>query len=216
MSEASRRRDDDRSDGWRRLFDAPPPRPGAPVGPPLSDPVDDDDHVRGSSAALVTLVEYADFECLHCSRALPALTALLKEFSGTLRLVFRHFPLEWEHPNAWLAALASEAAARQGRFWEMHDELYRNQLMLHRDALPAHAASIGLDIGRFAEDLDDPVVVHRVQRDIASGRRNLVRGTPTVFIDGVRQSVPLLPDALRSAVGESAMRRAERMLRGED
>ena len=213
MSEASRRWEDDHPDRWSPLFGLP--RPGTPVGPALTDPVVDDDHVRGSASALVTLVEYADFECLHCGRALPSLNALLKEFAGTLRIVFRHFPLEWEHPNAWLAALAAEAAARQGRFWEMHDELYRHQLMLHRDALPAHAASIGLDIGRFAEDLDDPIVIERVQRDVESGRRNHVRGTPTVFLDGVRQSAPLIPEALRSAIGEAAMRRTERLLRAE-
>jgi protein-disulfide isomerase len=213
MSEASRRWDDDRSDRWPSFG---LPRAGAPAGPPLTDPVDAHDHVRGSASALVTLVEYADFECLHCGRALPSINALLKEYSGTLRVVFRHFPLEWEHPNAWLAALASEAAARQGRFWEMHDELYRNQLMLHRDALPAHAASVGLDLVQFSADLDDPTLTERVQRDVDSGRLNHVRGTPTVFIDGVRQSAPLIADALRITIAEAAMHRTERMLRDDD
>jgi predicted DsbA family dithiol-disulfide isomerase len=98
----------------------------------------------------------------------------------------------------------------------MHDELYRNQLMLHRDALPAHAASVGLDLLQFSADLDDPTLTERVQRDVASGRRNHVRGTPTVFIDGIRQSAPLIADALRMAIAETAMRSTERMLRGED
>ena len=214
MSEGLHRWDDEHADSWSPIFGTS--RPSVPAGPPLTDPVDDQDHVRGSPNALVTLVEYADFECLHCGRALSSINTLLKEFAGTLRVVFRHFPLEWEHPNAWMAALAAEAAARQGRFWEMHDELYRNQLMLHRDALPAHAASAGLDIVSFAADLDEPLVIERVQRDVDSGRRNQVRGTPTVFIDGVRQRAPLTLDALRGAIGEAIMRRTERLLRGED
>ena len=101
-------------------------------GPPLAAPVDATDHVRGAPSALVTIVEYADFECLNCARAYPLLVRYLDEFRGTLRVVFRHFPLGWEHPASALAARAAEAAARQGKFWEMHDELFRNPGMLHR------------------------------------------------------------------------------------
>ena len=98
---------------WRPLS---PDRTGILLGgPPLAAPVDDD-HIRGAPSALVTLVEYADFECLNCARAFPLLVRYLEEFQGTLRIVFRHFPLGWEHPASALAARATEAAARQGKF----------------------------------------------------------------------------------------------------
>ena len=91
-----------------------------------------------------------------------------------MRLVFRHYPLTWEHPASSLAARAAEAAARQGKFWEMHDELFRNPGMLHREALYAHAASAGLDIGRFGTDIEDAALVDRIQRDVASGRPAII------------------------------------------
>jgi protein-disulfide isomerase len=181
-------------------------------GPALADAVDDADHIRGEETSLVTLVEYADFECLNCARAFPELVRYLEEFRGTLRLVFRHFPLGWEHPGSALAARAAEAAARQGRFWEMHDELFRNPGMLHREALHAHAASIGLDIVRFGADLDDPSLVARIERDVTSGRASSVTATPTFFVDGARYANSRNLEALRDAVFEAAMRSTERLL----
>jgi protein-disulfide isomerase len=199
--------------------DQPPPwRPLAPTGgallggPSLAEPVDDADHVRGGRSALVTLVEYADFECLNCARAFPVLVRLLDEFTGTLRLVFRHFPLAWEHPGSGLAAVAAETAARQGKFWEMHDELFRNVGMLHREALYAHAASIGLDVGRFADDLDDASLRDRVQRDVQSGQRSRVNATPTFFVDGSRYANSRNVEGLREVIFEAAMRTTQRYL----
>ena len=185
-------------------------------GPPLSDPVDSADHVRGAASSLVTLVEYADFECLNCARAFPLLVRYLEEFKGTLRLVFRHFPLTWEHPASSLAAHAAEAAALQGRFWEMHDELFRNPGMLHREALHAHAASAGLDIVRFASDLEDASLTARIERDVESGRRSAVRATPTFFLDGARYANSRNVEGLRDAIMEAAMRATTRIIRAED
>jgi len=182
-------------------------------GPPLIDPVDDADHVRGDSTSLVTLVEYADFACLNCARAFPLLVRYLEEFKGTLRLVFRHFPLGWEHPDSGLAARAAEAAARQGKFWEMHDELFRNPGLLHREALHAHAASAGLDLGRFSVDLDDPSIVARIERDVASGRASSVNATPTFFVDGARYANSRNVEGLREAIFDAAMRNTERLLK---
>jgi protein-disulfide isomerase len=193
-------------------------RPYAPAagsllgGPPLIDGVDSTDHVRGIASALVTLVEYADFECLNCARAFPVLVRYLEEFQGTLRLVFRHFPLGWEHPGSALAARAAEAAAMQGKFWEMHDELFRNPGMLHREALHAHAASIGLDIGRFSTELDDPALASRIERDIDTGRRSTVRATPTFFLDGARYTNSRNLEGLRDAIFEAAMQSTRRLL----
>jgi protein-disulfide isomerase len=183
-------------------------------GPALVSPVDEADHVRGEGTALVTVVEYADFECLNCARAFPLLVRYLEELRGTLRLVFRHFPLGWEHPGSGLAARAAEAAARQGKFWEMHDELFRNPGMLHREALHAHAASVGLDIGRFADDLEDPALVARVERDITSGRRAAVSATPTFFVNGARYLNSRNVQGLRDLVLDAAFDQTERLLRG--
>jgi protein-disulfide isomerase len=185
-------------------------------GPPLSDAIDEADHVRGTSGALVTVVEYSDFECLNCARAFPLLAKYLDEFRGTLRLVFRHFPLGWEHPGSALAARASEAAARQGKFWEMHDELFRNPGMLHREALHSHAASVGLDLGRFAEDIEDPTLTPRIERDITSGRRASVTATPTFFVNGVRYLNSRNVEALRDIIVDAAVDHTERILRGPD
>ena len=183
-------------------------------GPPLATPVDEADHVRGAPAALVTLVEYADFECLNCARAFPLLVRYLDEFRGTLGFVFRHFPLGWEHPASALAARAAEAAARQGKFWEMHDELFRNPGMLHREALPAHAASIGLDLGRFSTDLDDPSLIARIERDVASGRASAVNATPTFFVDGARYANSRNVEGLGDAIFDAAMSATQRVLGG--
>jgi protein-disulfide isomerase len=203
---------DDRSWQWQPY----PQHRAAPLlgGPPLSAAADAADHVRGQANALVTLVQYADFECLNCVRAFPLLVRYLEEFRGTLRLVFRHFPLGWEHPASALAARAAEAAARQGKFWEMHDELFRNPGMLHREALHAHAASIGLDLGRFATDLEDPSLVERIQRDVSSGRESSVSATPTFFVDGARYANSRNVEGLRDAIFEAAMRSAQRELGG--
>ena len=160
--------EDDRPFEWRPYLQDP--NDAVLGGPPLAAPVDDADHVRGQPTSLVTVVEYADFECLNCARAFPLLVRYLEEFRGTLRVVFRHFPLGWEHPASALAARAAEAAARQGKFWEMHDELFRNAGRLHREALHAYAASLGLDLARFSTDLDDPALAARIERDVASGR----------------------------------------------
>ena len=183
-------------------------------GPPLAAPLDETDHIRGAPTALVTLVEYADFECLNCARAFPLLVRYLDEFRGTLRIVFRHFPLGWEHPASSLAARAAEAAARQGKFWEMHDELFRNPGMLHREALHAHAASIDLDLGRFSTDLDDPALVARIERDIATGRASAVSATPTFFVDGARYANSRNVEGLREAIFDAAMRATQRVLGG--
>jgi protein-disulfide isomerase len=185
-------------------------------GPPLADPVDPGDHVRGAEGALVTLVEYADFECLNCARAFPLLVRYLDEFRGTLRLVFRHFPLGWEHPGSALAARAAEAAARQGKFWEMHDELFRNPGMLHREALHAHAASAGLDLIRFATDLEDQSLIARVERDITSGRHANVNATPTFFVNGARCVNSRNVEGLRDVILDAAVDHTERILRRPD
>ena len=147
-------------------------------------PVDVEDHVDGPKDAQVTVVSYCDFECPYCGRGYPVLKQLQQRLGDRLRIVFRHFPLEDKHPFARQAAEASEAAGAQGQFWGMHDLLFENQDALDEDSLKEYAASLGLDMPRFEREVRDRVHANRVDRDIASGRRSGVTGTPTYFVNG--------------------------------
>jgi protein-disulfide isomerase len=121
------------------------------------------------------------------------------ELRDRLRFVFRHFPRP-EHPHARHAAQAAEAASAQGRFWEMHDQLFEHQDALTDNDLAHYAADIGLDIERFQRDLTSHMYVERVQRDIQSGARSDVHGTPTFFINGVKHEGPDTFEDLMNAI----------------
>jgi Na+/H+ antiporter NhaA len=158
---------------------------GGPV--PLDPPVDPArDHIRGPVDAPMTLVEFADFECPFCGRATGVVQELRERFGDRLRYVVRHLPLTDVHPNAELAAEAAEAAGAQGRFWEMHDRLFRHQDRLGPDDLVEHARALGLDLERFVQELDDRVHSPRVREDVASAEASRVSGTPTFFIGSRR------------------------------
>jgi protein-disulfide isomerase len=153
----------------------------------LAVPVDPErDHIRGpGQGALVTLVEYGDFECPYCGQAEPAVRELVSQY-GELRFVFRHLPLTEVHPHAQLAAEAAEAAAEQGAFWEMHDALMDHQGALTFADLVRYAGDIGLNTERFAADLRKHVGAARVAEDVDSADLATVSGTPTFFINGNR------------------------------
>jgi Na+/H+ antiporter NhaA len=167
-------------------------------------PVDPDrDHIRGpADDALVTLVEYGDFECPYCGQAEPAVRELIKEY-GELRFVFRHLPLTDVHPHAQLAAEAAEAAARQGKFWEMHDTLMDHQGALSARDLIGYARSLDLDVDQFGRDLRTHVGAARVAEDVESADLATVSGTPTFFINGKRHygafDLATLKDAVKAA-----------------
>ena len=149
-------------------------------------PVDDGrDHIRGPGKAPVTVVEYGDFECPYCGLAEPAVRELLRDF-GDVRYVWRHLPLTDVHPHAQLAAEATEAAARQGAFWGMHDLLLEHQGALTVRDLMGYAASLELDTGRFTADLRKHVGAARVAEDTDSADLSGVSGTPTFFVNGMR------------------------------
>jgi Na+/H+ antiporter NhaA len=153
----------------------------------LAVPVDPErDHIRGpAEGALVTLVEYGDFECPYCGQAEPAVRELISQY-GELRFVFRHLPLTEVHPHAQLAAEAAEAAAEQGAFWAMHDMLMDHQGALNVPDLVRYAGELGLDTQRFAADLRKHVGAYRVAEDVDSADLATVSGTPTFFINGNR------------------------------
>jgi Na+/H+ antiporter NhaA len=143
------------------------------------------DHIRGPVDAPVTVVEYGDFECPFCGRAEPVVRELLAEF-GDVRYVWRHLPLSDVHANALTAAEASEAAADQGSFWEMHDLLFAHQDALTPSDLVSYAAELGLDVERFANDLVAHTGASRVADDVDSADLSGVSGTPTFFVNGRR------------------------------
>ena len=184
-------------------------RTAAPL-PDLTDAVDPTrDHVRGPEDATLTLLEYGDFECPHCSAAAPVIRELLDRFDGRLRFVFRHLPLPDVHPNAALAAEAAEAAAAQGKFWEMHDLLFADQDALLLADLMRRAHQLDLDETRFVEDLRSGRFTARVGQDVNSAEEAGVAGTPAFFINEVRYRGP--HDV---ASFESALTRAAQMADG--
>ena len=168
--------------------------------------IEDNDHLRGSRDAQVTLVEYGDFQCPYCARAHAALTELMQQHGERVALVYRHLPLNDLHPLAAPAAQAAEAAGAQSKFWEMHDALFENQGMLDEDALPALASNIGLDAQRFASELDEGKHGGRVEQQAEQARALGARGTPTFFINGERyqgdSDHASLASALKKALGE--------------
>ena len=153
----------------------------------LAEPVDPErDHLRGPEDAPVTVLEYGDFECPFCGQAEPVLRELLREFDDDVRYVWRHLPLNDVHPNAQLAAEASEAAAEQGAFWEMHDLLLDRQADLKLPQLLSYAGELGLDVERFEEHLRTRAGAGRIAVDVDSADLSGVSGTPTFFINGLR------------------------------
>ncbi|OBI71397.1 Na+/H+ antiporter NhaA [Mycobacterium sp. E740] len=167
--------------------------PPEPVGLKLLRPVDPDrDHIRGDPAAPLTLVEYGDFECPFCSRATGAIDEVRDHFGGELRYVWRHLPLERAHPRAFDAARASEAAARQGRFWEMAHELFDHQDDLEWSDMYRYAVAAGCDIERFDQDvrLHASKVLHHVQDDAQDAEVMDLNSTPTFFVNGKRHKGP--------------------------
>jgi NhaA family Na+:H+ antiporter len=147
-------------------------------------PLRPDDHVAGPADAPLTLVMYGDFQCPYCAAAQSIVRRVRERLDGRLRFVFRHMPLLEVHPDAQLAAEASEAAAAQGAFWEMHDHLYAARGKLGFNDLVAHAAALGLDAERVRRELTDGTHGPRVARDAAAAGMAGVQGTPAFFVNG--------------------------------
>src|SRR5258706_14082789 len=152
----------------------------------LTPPVSERDHAAGPENAPVTLVEYGDYECPYCGMAYPIVKRAQQDLGKQLRFVFRNFPLAESHPHARLAAEAAEAAGAQGKFWEMHAMLFEHQDALDDADLVRYAKALHLDVERFTRELASEMYVARVRKDIQSGIKSGVNGTPTFFINGVR------------------------------
>jgi protein-disulfide isomerase len=143
------------------------------------------DHVRGAPAGRL-IVEYGDYECPYSRQAFREIERVETRLGEGVRFAFRHFPLTEIHPHALAAAAAAEAGALQDRFWDMHELLFHRQKALDDDDLRRYATELDLDVARFDQDRAGAGVLGRVRRDVDSGLASgAVRGTPTLFIDGV-------------------------------
>ena len=166
---------------------------------PAVDP--DHDHIRGPKQALLTVIEFGDFECPYCGQAEPVVRDILTD--TTIRYVWRHLPLTDVHPRAQIAAEATEAAAAQDAFWPMHDLLLQHQDALTMDDLSGYAQSLGLDVARFNAELERHDHATRVAQDLESADLSGVSGTPTFFINGQRHygafDLPTLTEAIQVA-----------------
>jgi Na+/H+ antiporter NhaA len=171
------------------------------------------DHVRGPAKAPVTLVEYGDFECPYCGLAEPVIREILADH-GDVRYVWRHLPLNDVHPHAQLAAEGAEAAAIQGKFWEMYDQLLTHQGGLTAEDLVRYAGELGLATEQFARDLAREAGAARIAEDVDSADLSGVSGTPTFFINGKRHpgayDLGALSDAVRAARARALIRQGGR------
>lgn len=170
----------------------------------LAPPVGETDHALGPASAPVTLVEYGDYECPDCLNAFPIVRDVLGRAGDRVRFVFRHFPLNSIHPHASAAARAAEAAGVQGKFWEMHETLFRNQHRLGEVDYLHLALRLGLEVYRFRSDLGRDSIARRVRAQYEGGVASGVRGTPTFFINGRRHAGPKDLDGLLAAVTAAA------------
>lgn len=167
------------------------------------------DHVRGALDGKVTLVEFGDFQCPACGAYEPIVRQLLKDNNKTLKLVFRHFPLTQIHQNALLSAKATEAAALQGKFWEMHDIIYDKQKewsegLNARDLFLAYATTIGLDTKKFSQDLNNKSIEDKILAEYKEGAKLGIMGTPTFFVNGKRIENPQSLEAFDKLIKEAA------------
>lgn len=153
--------------------------------PKLTVPVDENDHVQGPLDAPVVLVEYGDYECPHCRLVYYNIKELQELLGDKICYVYRHLPIRSSHPHAQLAAEAAEAAGAQGKFWEMHDMLYGHEA-LDISHVMEYATSLGLDMTKFQDDLENHSFAEKIQDDFAGGIRSGVNGTPTFFLNGER------------------------------
>jgi protein-disulfide isomerase len=152
----------------------------------LKPPFSEKDHFQGDPHAPLELVEFGDYQCPHCAHAYPVIKRIQSALGKELKFVFRNFPLNEAHPQAFAAAVAAEAAGLQNAFWPMHDLIFEKQSQLVKLPFDLFATTLGLDAGKLVKDLEDPALSARVEADFAGGLRSGVNGTPSFFINGRR------------------------------
>ncbi|MES3031515.1 MAG: thioredoxin domain-containing protein [Patescibacteria group bacterium] len=178
------------------------------TGAGLPDQVVATDWVKGTSTAPVTLVEYSDFQCPACGGYFPLVEKLVAENPTLVRLVYRHFPLQ-QHVHAMLAAQASEAAGNQGKFWEMYKKLFETQADWDKAAdakavFTGYAQELGLDMVKFAADIDSQVVKDKINAQALGGARGGVNSTPTFYVNGKKIQNPQSYDEFKKLIENAA------------
>jgi protein-disulfide isomerase len=163
-------------------------------------PVSERDHSQGPATAAVTLVQYGDYECPYTRQSTTVVRGIQQQLGDQLRFVFRNFPLTTIHPHALHAAFAAEAAATQGKFWQMHDSIFHHQHTLEDVDLARFAEEVGLDMQQYAREMTEHPYIGRIEEDLQSGLRSGVQGTPTFFINGVLYLGSWGQDALLAAL----------------
>lgn len=158
---------------------------------------------KGAEDAAVLVEEYSDFQCPACGAAYPLLKGVADTYGDQIRFEYNHFPLTRIHPNAMIAALASECANDQGKFWEMHDGIFENQKDLSKSMLKSLAGEIGLDTESFNACLDSRAHKDIVEADISEGTKRGVNATPTIYINGEKINPATIYDTIDKALAES-------------
>lgn len=145
-----------------------------------------DEHIQGSLSAPIILVVYGDYQCQICKLTFPMIKQLQREFGDRLAFVFRHFPLKTSHPLAWEATKSAEAAALQGKFWEMHELIYNRQLELHPQIWVELAQELNLNQEKFMSDFQSSMIEKKLETEFMEGVRSGVNGVPCFYINGNR------------------------------
>lgn len=191
------------------FFFAPeqPEAPGQQSSSFSIDALAENDHVKGVRDAKTILVEYSDFQCPACAAYQPLVKQLAQDFEGKIAIVYRHFPL-LQHKHAKLAAYASEAADKQGKFWEMHDMIFETQKEWSsksdaRDIFIGYADKLGLDRAQFIADIDSKANAEKVDMQYKSGIKAKVTGTPTFYLNGKKLDTPRTYDDFKTAIGKA-------------
>jgi protein-disulfide isomerase len=166
---------------------------------------DENTPIYGNPKARVTIIEFADFKCQYCANLVPVLEKLVEESNGSVRLLFKHFPLK-RHPGSVLGSRAAEAAHKQGKFWAMYELLYKDLQRQGREDLLAYAGELGLDMDRFKHDLNDTHLLQIIERDKIEGVKARVPGTPTLFINGKFYDLIYNEPFLKDVINEEAER----------
>ncbi|HMK45341.1 MAG TPA: DsbA family protein [Methanocella sp.] len=176
-------------------------------------PVGSQDHLQGSANSPAMLVEYGDYQCPFCGKAYPVVREVQRRLSDRLCFVFRNFPVTQVHPYAMQAAEAAEAAAAQGKFWEMHDLLYEHQQDLGVESLKHYAADLGLNVDRFSRELEGHFHAAKVRDEFMEGVRSGVNGTPAFYINGIRHDGSWELDQLLQAIENSMVQNPSEKVR---
>ncbi len=162
----------------------PTPTPAPEPNQPANIKVSDSDHIRGNKNAPITIIEFSDLQCPFCSRFHDTMKQVTAAYPNDVRWIYKHFPLSSIHPYAQKAALASECASEQGKFWEYIDKIFANQSSLNTDYLATAAEEVGLNTSQFNSCLSSGKYASKVSSDYSSGQQNRVSGTPASFING--------------------------------